>query len=140
MIVIGQTGGKTGVQKEANAGSIADAYWWTEGKPGDKAEFLFEPTGSKVDPEGKFIVPQFELRANFAKTPDGARVQIYIDGTKAGVPINLYALKPSATGEMSLGRVDAGGHRLLIEFIYADEKAQKPLRCGLDYIKVEKLR
>ncbi len=137
MIAIGHTGGKTGVQKEANAGFSADAYWWTEGKPGDKAEFLIEPTGGKVDAEGKFIVPQFELWANFAKTPDGARVQIYIDGTKAGEPINLYAPKPSATGEISLGR---GGNRLLIEFIGADEKAHKPLKFGLDYIKAEKLR
>jgi hypothetical protein len=125
------------VQKQANAGFSGDAYWWTEGNPGDKAEFLIEPTGTKVDSEGKYIVPQFELRANFAKTPDGATVQIYIDGTKAGDPINLYAPKPSATGEISLGR-GAGAHRLVIEFIDAEEKAQKPLKFGLDYVRVEK--
>ncbi len=45
----------------------------------------------------------------------------------------------TAAGEVLLGGCTGGGHRLEIRFTVADDKAQKPCRLGLDYIRVEEL-
>jgi hypothetical protein len=131
MIVLKKTGGETGVEKVSGAGFSADSYWWTEGKAGDKVEFLFEPpTGSG----------EYDLYANLAKSAQGATIQIYLDGKKVGEPINLHGARPTPTGEVLLGRCNSGGHSLEFEFNGASKKAQGSYRLGLDYIRLEKLK
>ena len=70
------------------------------------------------------------------KARDYGIVQFYLDGKKAGEPIDLYNPTVVPTEPISLGthELTAGEHKLTVEIVGANEKAVKAYMFGLDRI------
>lgn len=131
--VVEITGGKT--QKQDLEGyqrqwSDEKHVWWTEAKPGNKATFQFESAeaGRK------------SVEVNLTKAPDYATVQLFVNGKKAGEPIDLYNADVAPTGPINLGEFDlekGKKNTLSIEILGANPKAKKSYMVGLDYVLVK---
>jgi hypothetical protein len=128
MIRLQYTGAKTEMKSRPNAGFSADEFWSAEVKAGDKLKLQFELTKKG----------EYDIKVNFAKTPNSATTQIYFDDKKVGEPMDLYAAETSATGPMLLGQVNNGVHQLEFKFIGATKEAKQPYVFGMDYIKAER--
>jgi hypothetical protein len=74
--------------------------------------------------------------AKLTKAGDYAKVQLYVNGNKAGDVIDLYHEGVTPANEMDLGEFDLkkGQNTLTIEIVGANEKAAKAYMVGLDYI------
>jgi len=135
MKVLAKTAGSAGDQGMGGFGNgwSGDAQlWWTGAQPGDKLTLALP-----VKDAGKY-----DLKAQMTKAVDYGIVQLYLDGTKLGDPIDLYADKVIPTGLVSLGSLDlaAGEHKLIIEITGANDKAAKGYMFGLDYVKLEPVK
>ena len=104
--------------------------WWTDAKPDDRL-VLEVP----VKEAGKY-----KVIVNLTKAIDYGIVQLSLDDTKLGGPIDLFNDGVVATGPIDLGTHDlaAGNHKLTIQITGANEKAVKAYMAGLDYVKLEK--
>src|SRR5947209_18801094 len=74
-----------------------DQLWWTGAEPGDKLRLVVH-----VKQEGTYHVSVVLTRA-----VDYGIVQFYLDGKKAGLPIDLYGPKVVSTEPLPIGK-----HRL----------------------------
>jgi hypothetical protein len=103
-----------------------EQLWWTGAKPGDKLELAWT-----VEKDGKY-----DVSLALTKARDYGIVQISIDGKKAGQPIDLFNPEVIPTGPLSLGNheLTKGEHRLTVEIVGANDKAQKAYMFGLDRI------
>lgn len=118
--------GNVGTQHLGSIWSGEEQLFWTQAKPGDKIMVGFE------SPEAG----RKQVLARFTKAADYAKVQIYINGQKAGDPIDLYNHGVTPTNEMDLGAFELkkGQNTLAIEITGANNKAEKKYLVGLDYI------
>jgi hypothetical protein len=105
--------------------SGAQQLWWTEGKVGDELSLGFDmPKAAKK----KIVV-------GLTKAKDYGIVQLYINGKKAGKPVDLY--NPDVTNAVvDLGEFDLkeGQNTLAVEITDANVKADKAYMFGLDYV------
>ncbi len=120
---------KTGVAERQELGeehSGATHLWWREGKPGDKLVLGFDA------PEAG----RRNVVVRLTGAPDYAKVQLYINGQKAGPERDLYRENVRALREMDLGAFDLkkGQNTLTAEIVGASEKAIKSYMFGIDYI------
>lgn len=132
--VLEVTGGKAEVQDLTGFMQkfSGDRHLWWMGnpKPGDKLTVAFDSSeaGRK------------NIEVNLTKANDYAIVQLYINGQKAGDPIDLYNNGVVPTGPVDLGRfelVKGKENKLTVEIVGANEKAFKSYMFGLDYILVK---
>jgi len=102
--------------------------WWTGAKPGNR---LILPL--RVATPGRY-----ELKLRLTKAVDYGIVQLSLDETKLGEPIDLYNDGVAAADELSLGTYDltAGPHKLIVEITGANPKAKKAYMFGLDYVRL----
>ena len=100
--------------------------WWREGKPGDRLELGF---GVKEAGRRHVIV-------RLTKAVDYGKVQLHVNGQKAGEVIDLFNNGVVGTDEIDLGGFDLkkGQNTLAIEIVGANDKAVKSYMAGLDYI------
>lgn len=105
-----------------------DQLWWTGARPGDKLDI-----GLTVEKGGSY-----EVSVTLTKAVDYAIVQLYLDGQKAGDPIDLYNDGVIPTGPIALGahELAQGEHKLTVEIVGANQKAVKAYMFGLDQIKL----
>jgi len=103
-----------------------DQLWWTGAKAGDKLE-LSVP----VEKAGTYRVS-----VALTKARDYGIVQLYLDGKKAGEPIDLYnpAVIPSGPIELGTHELAAGQHQLTVEIVGANPAAVPSLMFGLDRV------
>lgn len=126
-------GGRTSLQE---MGAFGDGWsglmhlWWTENKPGKRLTVNF-PVGTSGS---------YEVLVNLTKARDYGIVQMHVDGTKAGDPVDLFSPDVRSTGEISLGRfdLDKGTHQLTLEIVGAHPDSLKQYMAGLDYIRLQK--
>ncbi len=118
-----QTQGLTGFQGEWTNN---DHLWWTGAKPGDKLEIVLP-----VEKAGKYSVS-----VALTKACDYGIVQLYLDGEKAGEPIDLYNPSVTPSGPIALGRFDLseGEHQLSVEIVGCNPQAVKSYMFGLDQV------
>jgi len=104
--------------------------WWVGGKPGDKLDLALP-----VKEKGRY-----EISVVLTKAPDYGIVQFYVNGKKAGKPIDLYGEKVTNTEPMALGTFELpkGEQKLSVEIAGANEKAVKSYMFGIDQILVKK--
>jgi hypothetical protein len=100
--------------------------WWTGAQPGDKLDVAFP-----VKKDGSY-----EVVVTLTKAIDYGIVQLWVDGKKAGEPIDLFNDEVIPSGPISLGKhaLKAGEHKLTVEILGANEKAVKAYMFGLDEI------
>lgn len=128
MIQTQHTGGPIGMKQATGTGFSGNEFWWTEGKAGGRITFHIDITKDDT----------YEFMANLAETPDSPIVRIYFNEKPVRESIDLFSEKLSSTGEVSLGPCGKGNYQLEVEFVGANDKAQKPYRFGLDYIRIRK--
>ena len=107
-----------------------DAHlWWTEAKPGDRLDLALP-----VSQAGRQ-----QLKLQLTKAPDYAIIQLYLDGSKLGGPLDLYHPEVVPTGALDFGTHDlsAGERKLSLEILGANPKAIKNYMAGLDYVVLE---
>ncbi len=131
--VLSCTAGQTSVQDMGGFEGEWSGYahlWWTGASPGAKLDLAVRTRQAGT----------YSLKARLTKAPDYGIVQLYLDGQKLGDPIDLYADKVVPTDEIPLGtlKLSSGEHKLTVEIVGANEKAQKAYMFGLDYIKLDK--
>lgn len=128
--ILERTGGTSEVQIIADLGwSGHRQLWWLNGTPGS-ALALALPVAQ---------AGRYRVEAELTKAVDYGIVQILLNGTKAGQPIDLYAEKV-AHGRVDLGEFDltTGENRLEIVITGANPKAVKKHMFGLDYVLLTK--
>jgi hypothetical protein len=130
--VLAKTGGNPQEQDMTGfAGQWSnDAHlWWTEAKPGDRLDLALP-----VSQAGRQ-----QLKLQLTKAPDYAIIQLYLDGSKLGGPLDLYHPEVVPTGALDFGTHDlsAGERKLSLEILGANPKAIKNYMAGLDYVVLE---
>jgi hypothetical protein len=128
MAVLEVTGGTHEVQPWDGL-SNEKHRWWRHGNVGDKFVLGFE-------------VPQagrYRVIARFLTAPDYGIHQLYINGEKAGEPIDLYSpdIKPSEERELGTFDLQQGQNTLTAEVVGANDQAVKSHMFGLDYLRLE---
>ncbi|MBN2477267.1 MAG: DUF2961 domain-containing protein [Pirellulales bacterium] len=100
--------------------------WWTGARPGDKMDIVFP-----VKKAGAY-----QVSVTLTKAVDYGIVQLWVDGKKAGEPIDLFHDGVVPTGPIALGTYELaeGNHQLTVEIVGANEKAVKAYMFGLDQI------
>jgi hypothetical protein len=100
--------------------------WWTGAQPGDKLDIRL-----KVPQDGTYNV-----EVCLTKAVDYGIVQLWIDGQKAGAPIDLYHDGVIPTGPLAIGthKLAAGDHKLTVEIVGANPQAVKAYMFGLDQV------
>ncbi len=105
--------------------------WWTGAKPGEMLdlEVPVRKTGT------------YRVKMQLTKARDYGIVQLFLDGEKLGLPIDLFNNGVVPTGVLDMGahKLDAGRHTLSIQIVGANEKAVKSYMFGLDYLKLEEV-
>jgi hypothetical protein len=104
-----------------------DQLWWTGAKPGDKLELAVP-----LKRAGRYSVS-----AVMTKARDYGIVQCYLDGKKAGEPIDLYndgVIPTDPPVSLGVHELSAGEHKLTVEIVGANEKAVKAYMFGLDRV------
>jgi hypothetical protein len=106
-----------------------DQLWWRGAKPGDRLTL-----NMPIKEEGKY-----GIQLNLTKAPDYATVQFYVDGEKAGGPIDLYDAAVVPADSIMLGPLEfgQGEHKLTVEITGAHPEAQKAYMVGIDQIEVQ---
>jgi hypothetical protein len=107
-----------------------DQLWWTGAKPGDKLEVVVP-----VKKAGTY-----DVSVVLTKARDYGIHQLYLDGNKAGEPIDLYNPEVISTDPIPIGthELAEGDHTLGIEIVGANDKAIPAYMFGLDYVIFEK--
>jgi hypothetical protein len=102
--------------------------WWTGAKPGATLDLAVP-----VEKAGTY-----QLTMQLTKAVDYGIVQLYLDGKKLSVPLDLFNNGVIATGVLDMGRheLSAGEHTLRVAIVGANEKAQKSYMFGLDYVRL----
>ncbi len=125
--------GKTTVQ--AMGGFSKDRWsggkqlFWSGAKKGDQLELSFT-----VPAKGKYAVS-----AAFTMARDYGIVQVSLDGTPLGEPIDLYNFPDViSTGALGLGSntLDAGEHRLILQITGVNPAAAGGDKMGFDYLRL----
>ncbi|MEP0842102.1 MAG: DUF2961 domain-containing protein [Phycisphaerae bacterium] len=127
MRVLSKTGGKTEVQKGVAEWSEDGQLWWTQAKPGDKLELALRAT----EAGRKRVV------ARFTKAVDYGIVQLYVNGKKAGEPIDFYNNGVIPSPEIDLGEFDLqqGRNVLTVEITGTNPNSKGDRHMfGLDYV------
>jgi hypothetical protein len=129
--ILNGTGGRPQTQDMVAFGdqwSNDAQLWWTDAKPGDRLDLAL--------PVAK--AGSYKVLAQFTKAVDYGIVQLSLDGQKLGPPIDLYHDGVIASGEMELGTLTLGAsdHKLTVEIVGANPKADKKYMFGLDYLKL----
>jgi hypothetical protein len=103
-----------------------DQLWWVGGKPGDKLDIAIP-----VKEKGKHTVSVV-----LTKAPNYGIVQFYVNGAKAGMPVDLCGEKVSLAEPVALGSFDlpAGEQKLTVKITGANERAEKAYMFGIDQI------
>jgi hypothetical protein len=132
MKILGKTGGNTHEQDMAGFGDqwSNDAHlWWIDARPGDKLDLALP-----VVKAGKY-----KLTLQMTKARDYGIVQLWLDGEKLGEPVDLFNPDVVPTGPVGFGvrELRVGEHKLTVEIVGANEKAEKAYMFGLDYLKLE---
>jgi hypothetical protein len=106
-----------------------DHLWWTGAKPGDKLEVAVPVKKSGT----------YKVSVVLTKARDYGIVQLYLDGKKAGEPIDLYNPDVINTDPIPIGThtLSEGEHQLGVEIVGANEKAVPAYMFGLDYVSFE---
>jgi len=103
-----------------------DQLWWTGARPGDRLDLLLpvKKTGT------------YQLSVVLTKARDYGIVQLYIDGEKAGEPIDLYNPTVVNTEPIPIGthELSEGEHRLTVEIVGTNKDAVPAYMFGLDYV------
>ncbi len=106
-----------------------DQLWWTDAKPGDKLEVAVpvKKTGT------------YELSVVLTKARDYGIVQLYVNGKKAGDPVDLYNPEVISTDPIPIGshQLSEGQATLAVQIVGANEKAIPAYMFGLDYVILE---
>ncbi len=99
--------------------------WWVA-KQGHKL-----PLGFNVEKAGKY-----QISARFLNGPDNAIFQMYINGAKAGQPVDQYDPNVVLSKDIDLGvfELKAGENVITAEMVGGNEKVKIPNVFGLDYI------
>ena len=109
-----------------------DQLWWTGAKPGDKLQLALpvKKTGA------------YKLSVVLTKAKDYGIVQFYVDGQKAGQPIDLYNPEVVNTDPIPLGTFELteGEHTLTVEIVGANPQAIKAYMFGIDYVVFEPVK
>jgi hypothetical protein len=104
--------------------------FWREAKPRARLKLTFD-----VQNEG-----DYEISAVLTTAGDYAIVNLLLDRTALGNPIDLYEYPGvGTTGVLPLGTrtLKAGQHELTLETIGANDSAKKSYMVGLDYLRLE---
>ncbi len=130
--ILSKTGGNPAPQDMGIFGSDWSGeshLWWIDAKPGDMLELAVPVTKTGT----------YRLKMQLTKAVDYGIVQLYLDGTKLGGPLDLYNNGVVATGVLDMGvhELDKGRHVLKVEIVGANDKAVKSYMFGLDYLKLE---
>jgi len=106
-----------------------DQLWWTDAKPGDKLQLIVP-----VREAGRYRVGVVLTKAR-----DYGIVQLYLNGKKAGEPIDLYNPEVVNTPVIPLGVFDlpAGENVLTVEIVGKNPEAIPGYMFGLDYLLFE---
>lgn len=109
-----------------------DQLWWTKATPGDRLEIALP-----IKEAGKY-----EISAVLTKANDYAIVQPYVNGEKAGPPIDLYNPQVIATEPLPLGQFQftEGDQNLTIEIVGANENAKKSYMFGMDRLVIKRVK
>jgi hypothetical protein len=132
MKVLAHTGGNP--QEQAMDGFTGDwsnssQLWWTDAKPGDRLDLALPVAKSG----------NYQISAQLTKARDYGVVQVYVDGSKLGSPIDLYNSEVVPTGPLKLGTqtLTAGDHKLTFEITGANAAEVKAYMVGFDYVKLD---
>ena len=126
------TGGKAG---EQGMGGFALDQWsnnsqlrWTGGKHGNKLTLELHAKEGKVD---------VELVLSCAR--DYGIVKISLDGKPLGEPVDCYYPEVITTGVLTFEDIElkAGPHKLELEIVGANAKADKAYMVGVDYVRLK---
>ena len=103
-----------------------DQLWWTGAEPGDRLEIAVP-----VEENGTY-----KVAVVLTKAPDYGIVQLYLDGKKAGRPIDLHHTTVTNSPPIPLGKyqLSQGQHTLGVEIVGANEKGRKRYFFGLDRV------
>lgn len=103
--------------------------WWRGGKPGDALVLVFS-----VPETGRY-----QVSGNFTKAVDYGILQLSIDDTVVGEPMDFYHDGVTSTGRTLLGTLalDKGEHMLKAEIIGKNPGAVLGHMFGLDYLLLE---
>jgi hypothetical protein len=103
--------------------------WWTGARPDAKLDLALP-----VKEKGKY-----EVRVALTKAPDYGIVQFYVNGKKAGEPIDLFDKKVTNTKPISLGTFElpAGEQKLTVEIVGTSEKGAKGYLFGIDSVELK---
>ena len=136
MKIIDKSAGNTGPQgmiqwSDRSEWSEDIQLFWTGANIGDKL-VLAVP----VKKAGKYAV-----KVRLTKAPDYGIVQLYLDETKVGDPIDLCGNDIVSTGEIDLGahELAAGEHKLTLEIAGKNDKS-KGTYVGFDYIRLARAK
>lgn len=127
--VINKSGGEIEIQNVANWGwSDWKQLWWRIGKPGDVLEL-----GVPVERAGRY-----EVIGRFTEAPDYGVIQLSLNGTPLGSPIDFYAKDAAATDEIFLGEMNLpAGEAILTATIKGkNDNAVPDYMFGLDYLRL----
>lgn len=122
------------LEKTAEAGpqGLGEEYsnehqlWWRHGKPGDKLVLAFRSPAAGT----KHVI------VRLTKAIDYGIVQLYVNGTKAGEPIDLFNDGAKLADPIDLGAFELkqGQNTLCVEIVGANEKAKPGHMFGIDYL------
>jgi len=103
-----------------------EQLWWIGARPKAKLELALS-----VPRPGTYA-----LSAMLTKARDYGIVQLYVDGVKAGGPIDLYNPQVILSGPVALGthRFAAGSHKLTVEIVGANPQALPRYMFGLSHV------
>jgi hypothetical protein len=78
----------------------------------------------------------YKVSVALTKARDYGIVQLYLDGQKAGEPVDLYNPTVIPSGPVDLGthELAAGQHKLTVEIVGANPKAIQGFMFGLDRV------
>jgi hypothetical protein len=127
------TAGKTSVQemKESSKDTWSGGkqLFWTGANPGARLELTLDAPKTA----------DYAVEAAFTMAPDYGIVQVHLDDERLGGPIDLYNFPDViSTGALSLGsrKLDAGPHRLTVEFTGVNVATPKADKIGIDYLRL----
>ena len=106
--------------------------WWTGAKPGERLEMQFHVKNSR----------KYKLSVFLTKANDYGKIQIHINGKKAGGEIDLYDQNVINSGQVHLANLElkAGAQKISIEITGSNPKAKKNFMVGLDCIKLSPIK
>ena len=135
MEILGTTSGVARNQKMSaftkDRWSNSDQLWWTGGQPGARLDLQIA-----IEKEGSYT-----LEIALTRARDYAVVQLTLDGKELGGPIDLFNTPDViTTGVLNYDGLElsVGAHRLGIEILGANPKAEKAFMVGLDFVRMRR--